>query len=52
MMLNGTFDVMKSTFYIVVHHRRRCVVMDIRGINTIHNVFIDLNPHNKLFEGG
>ena len=52
MMLNGTSDVMKPAFYIAVHHRRRCVVMGIRGTNTAHDVLTDLNPHSEPFEGG
>jgi hypothetical protein len=50
--LVGTSDVMKPAFYIVVHHRRRCVVMGIRGTSAAHDVLTDLNPHSEPFEGG
>ncbi|KAG0556717.1 hypothetical protein M758_11G071800 [Ceratodon purpureus] len=43
---------MKPAFYIVVHHRRRCVVMGIRGTSAAHDVLTDLNPHSEPFEGG
>lgn len=45
-------DVMKPAFYIVKHHRRRCVVMGIRGTSEAYDVLTDLNPHSEPFEGG
>lgn len=45
-------DVMKPAFYIVKHHRRRCVVMGIRGTSEAYDVLTDLNPHSESFEGG
>lgn len=48
----GNSAVMKPAFYIVVHHRRQCVVMGIRGTNTAQDVLTDLNPHSEPFEGG
>ncbi|KAG0601191.1 hypothetical protein M758_11G091200 [Ceratodon purpureus] len=48
----GTSAVMQPSYYIVVHHQRRCVVMGIRGTYTAKDVLTDLNPHSEPFEGG
>lgn len=48
----GTSDVKKPAYYIIKYHRKRCIVMGIRGTSAAHDVLTDLNTHCEPFEGG